>query len=132
MNNSWLYAAVLTVSVVAVIYLLYWRGFGVLKRIAAIVFIFRPGKNADRATLNSCTGWVRHVGRFRESRTYEFTLDAGLSNGSAEVTLMDRKKQQLLKLDQHSPAGKIELDAKSRYYLHWDFKSATGRCELHW
>lgn len=130
--NNWLYPAVLAVPIVTVIYLMYCKGFGVAKRIAAVVFVFRPGKNADRAVLNSCTGWVKHVGRFRESRTYEFILDVQLSKGNAEVALLDKKKRQLLKLGQESAAGEIELDAKEKYYLRWDFKSATGRCELHW
>lgn len=72
------------------------------------------------------------MGRFRESRTYEFTLEAQLSKGNVEVILLDKKKQQLLKLNRQSPSGKLELDAKNRYYLRWDFKGATGKCELHW
>ena len=34
------------------------------KCIRAILFVFVPGKNGDRVTLDSCTGWVRHMGRF--------------------------------------------------------------------
>lgn len=130
--NKWLYFAVLIVTIGTVIYLLYCKGLAVSKSIGAILFIFRPGRDADKATLDSCTGWVKHVGRFHESRTYEFTFDAQLSNGNVEVILLDKKKQQLMKLNQQSPAGKIELDAENRYYLQWDFKSATGKCELHW
>ncbi len=130
--SAWFYFVILTAAVCIAVYLLYYMGFGVAKRIAAVIFVFRPGKNADRAVLDSCTGWVKHVGRFRESGIYEFILDARLAKGNAEVALLDRNKQQLLKLNQQSPAGKIELYVKSRYYLRWDFKSATGRCELHW
>ena len=122
----------LVVPICALIYLLYIKGFAVSKRIRAIVFVFRPGKDADKATLNSCTGWVKHVGRFRENRIYEFTLDCQLSKGEAEVLILDRKKQQLLKLNRHFPVGRVELEEKSRYYLHWEFESATGKCELHW
>ena len=99
---------------------------------SAVVFVFRPGKNAYRADVISCTGWVRHAGRFRESRTYEFTLEARLPKGTVEVTLLDRKKRQLLKLAPASPTGKIEPDPKSRYYLRRDFQSATGKYRLHW
>lgn len=80
------------------------------------MFIFRPGKNAYRADVIS----------------YEFTLEAQLSKGTVEVTLLDRKKRQLLKLTPTSPTGKIEPDPKSRYYLRWDFQSATGKYRLHW
>ena len=83
---------------------------------SAVVFIFRPGKNAYRADVIS----------------YEFTLEAQLSKGTVEVTLLDRKKRQLLKLVPASPTGKIEPDPKNRYYLRRDFHSATGKCRLDW
>lgn len=110
----------------------YFRSIAVSKSITAIMFVFRRGKDTDRATLSSCTGWVKYMGRFHESRTYEFTFDAQLSKGNAEVILLDKKKQQLMKLNQQFPAERIELDAENSYYLRWDFKSATGKCELHW
>ena len=114
------------------IYLLYRQGFAVTKSIAAILFIFRPERQADRVSLDTCTGWVRHVGRFHESRIYEFHLNCQLSNGDTEVTLLNSQMQALLRLNRHQPAGTIELDRKSRYYLQWDFQSATGKCELCW
>lgn len=55
-----------------------------------------------------------------------------LSKGSAEVMLLDRDKRQLMKLDSQSLTGKIDLDAKNKYYLRWEFKGATGKCELRW
>ena len=103
-----------------------------MRRTAALIFVFRHGKNADTATLDACTGWVKHVGRFHESKTYEFYLDAQLSKGNVEVVLLDWKKQQLMKLTPQSPTCKIELDARNRYCLRWEFKGATGKCELRW
>ena len=120
------------VVVSAVIYILYCQGFAVLRRTVAIIFVFRHGKNADKATLDSCTGWVKHVGRFRESKTYKFFFDAQLTRGNVEVILLDRKKQQLIKLNPQHSTCKIDLDAKNRYYLRWEFKGATGKCELRW
>ncbi|MBD5507958.1 MAG: hypothetical protein HDR05_07900 [Lachnospiraceae bacterium] len=120
------------VVVYAFIYILYCQGFAVLRRTTAIMIIFRHGKNADKATLDSCTGWVKHAGKFRESKTYEFFLDAQLSKGNVEVILLDRKKQSLMKLNPQSPTYKIELDVRNRYYLRWEFKGATGKCELRW
>ena len=83
----------------AIIYLLYCQGIAISKSIAAVLFVFRPGRNADKATLDSCSGWVKHVGRFHESRTYEFVFDAQLSKGNAEVILLDREKRQLIRLN---------------------------------
>lgn len=112
-----------------------WRYLGsiaVSKRIFAILFVFRPGKDADRVTLDSCTGWVKRRGRFSESRTYEFTLDTQLTKGEAEVMLLGAKRERLMKLNRQSPTGKIDLAAKNRYYLRWEFEGATGKCALRW
>nr|WP_325213108.1 hypothetical protein [uncultured Oscillibacter sp.] len=113
-------------------YLLYRQGFAVTKSIAAVLFVFRPGKQADRVSLDSCTGWVRHASRFRQNGTYAFYLDCRLSKGNAEVALLDHEKRELLRLNEGRPAGKIELKGNTQYYLRWDFKNATGQCELRW
>lgn len=110
----------------------YFRSIAVSKCIAAILFVFLPCGDADKVTLDSCTGWVKHRGRFYESRTYEFTLNVQLSKGDVEVILLDSKKELLMKLNRQSPTGTINLDAKSRYYLRWKFEGATGKCELCW
>ncbi len=122
----------LVLVVCAGVYLLYRQGFAMSKSISAVLFAFRPGKDADRATLDSCSGWVSHAVRFRESRTYGFAFDGQLSRGNVAVTVLDREKQPLLQLDRQTPAGQVELDGNSRYYLRWEFKSATGKCELRW
>ena len=114
------------------IYLLYSRGLMVTKSIAAILFVFRPGREGDRARLDSCTGWVQHVVRLRGGRTYEFALERQLSKGSAEVFLLDQDERQLLELGGQSCGGRLTLEGDGRYYLRWEFKKATGRCELRW
>ena len=116
----------------ALVYLLYRQGFMVTKRIAAVLFVFRPGKRADNVSLDSCTGWVRHAGRFRKSGVYEFRLDCRLSKGSASVTLLDYQKRELLQLNQDNPTGKIELNGNARYFLRWRFAKTTGSCQLRW
>lgn len=124
------YHLIILLALGAVVYLLYRRGLAVTKCIAAVLFVFRPGQDADRAKLNSCTGWVRHMGRFRRGRTYDFSFEAWLSKGEAEVSLLDRDKRPLLKLNRQSPTGTIKLE--ERYYLRWEFQNATGQCELSW
>lgn len=113
-------------------YQMYQHGFAVSKSIMAVIFVFHPGLDGDRATVDRCTGWVSHAGRFRESRIYEFTLDARLTQGNVEVLLLNRKKAPLLKLSQWHPAAAATLYADERYFLRWEFSSATGECELHW
>lgn len=124
------YHLIILLALGAVVYLLYRRGLAVTKSIAAVLFVFRPGRDADRAKLNSCTGWVRHMGRFRRGRTYDFSFEARLSKGEAEVSLLDRDKRPLLKLNRQSPTGTVKLE--ERYYLRWEFQNATGQCELSW
>ncbi|NBI11466.1 hypothetical protein D1641_15850 [Colidextribacter sp. OB.20] len=126
--NFWVSVVILG----GVLYLLYRKGLVVTKCIAAILFVFRPGREADRVKLDSCTGWVQHVGRFRKDRTYEFSFEARLSQGDAEVSLLDRDKCPVLKLSRRSQKGRITLTGSGRYYLRWDFQSATGQCELRW
>ena len=111
----------------------FWGAIASTKCIVAILFVFLPGKNRDTAKMDACTGWVRHMGRFYENRTYSFVLDAQLTKGDVEVLLLDKKKQALLKLNRQFPSQAIDLDGrKSRYYLRWEFKSASGKCELRW
>ena len=116
----------------AVSYLLYDKGILIVRRTAAIMIVFQRGRNTDNATLTSCHGWLKYVRKFDESRTYEFSLDTQLSDGNAEVTLLDKEKRQLIKLNQQSPVGRIDLNAKTKCYLRWEFKNATGKCELRW
>ena len=115
-----------------VMYQLYYNGYAVSKSIMALVFIFHPGKDADRANVNSCSGWVSHVGQFRESRIYEFVLEARLTQGDVEVLLLDQEKQPLLRLNRWHPGGHVALDGNSRYFLRWEFSKASGQCELRW
>ena len=110
----------------------YFRSIAVSKYITAILFVFLPCRDADKVTLDSCTGWVQRVGRFHESSTYELILNTQLSKGEAEFSLLDRKKRPLLKLNRRCPSSRVELYADSRYYLRWQFINATGECELRW
>ncbi len=130
--NKYLYFAAFALLAGIFVYLLYRRGLIVSKSIRAVLFLFQPGDGLDRATVDACTGWVRHAGRFRESRSYVFTLDAQLSAGEAEVLLLDSGKQPLLRLDRHTPTATVQLDGERRYYLHWTFRSAAGKCRLRW
>ena len=116
----------------AAAYLLYCRGIAVTKSVAALLFVFRTGKDGDRAALDSCTGWVRHMGRFRRSGTYVFSLDCRLSKGDASVSLLDQEKRELLHLNRDRTSGSICLHRECRYSLRWEFQNATGKCVLRW
>lgn len=113
-------------------YVLYRQGIAQSKCIAAAFYVFLPGRSSDRVAMDSCNGWVRRMGKFREARTYEFTLDTQLSNGDVEVFLLDQEKQEILRLNPYFPSQQVSLSEKSRYYIHWEFRNATGKCELNW
>ena len=111
----------------------YWGAIAVTKSLSALFFSLAAGKRSDRVTLSACTGRVRHMGRFFESRSYTFILDDRLTGGEAEVLLLDRKKQPILRLNRQHPCETVELDGEnSRYYLRWEFRKASGQCELRW
>lgn len=130
--SKYLYVPAFAAILCAVCFLLYSRGIMVSKCVKAVLFLFRPGRDMDEATLDSCTGWVRHAGRSRDSRTYVFTLETQLSAGEAEVLLLDGEKEPLLRLDRSAPTGTVTLSGGSWYFLHWAFQGATGRCRLRW
>ena len=111
---------------------LYIRSLMESKSVAAVLYAHRPGRTADRLTLNSCTGWVRHVGRFRRSGTYAFSLDCRLSKGDASVLLLDQEKREFLHLNRYRASGSICLHRECRYSLRWEFQNATGKCVLCW
>jgi len=52
------------------------------------------------------------MGRFYESRTYTFVLDAQLSKGDVELLLLDKKKRPLLKLNRQFSSQTIDLAKK--------------------
>lgn len=130
--EAWLFWMLFAPLFGVAMYLLYQRGYAVTKSIMALLFVFDPGKDADRVTVDSCTGWVSHGGQFRESRTYEFVLNARLTKGDVEVLLLNQKKQPLLRMNKWHPAASAEVDGSSRYFLRWEFSNATGECELRW
>ena len=130
--NQWLVPVLIAAAGCAVMYLLYSRGVVITKSICAVLFVLRSKREMDSVTLDACSGWVRHMIRFGQSGTYEFTLDAQLSRGDAEVFLLDKHKQQLLALNRSLPVGRADLDQRSRYYLCWRFQCAAGKCQSRW
>lgn len=128
--NQWLYVPAFMAVFCAVMYLLYRKGVVSTKCIRAILFVFRPGKDADRFTLDSCTGWVEHRGRFHGCRAV--ALDARLSKGEAEVLLLDQDRRPVWRLSRQCPEREWEPEEGTRYYLRWEFKGASGKCELRW
>ena len=127
-----LFTVVSVAALMAFLNVGYRQGFLTSKRIAAALFIFRRSENGESATVDSCSGSLRHTVRFPESRSYQFHFHGGLSKGDAEIMLSDAKKQPLLRLNRCAPTGVVKLDKNNKYFLRWEFRKATGRCELSW
>ncbi len=125
--------AVVAASVL-VQYTLYINGYLVVKAIRALIFrgSVRRWKTRPAARVVACTGSVRKILKFKESRTYQFVFTAEISKGSITAEIQNRHKETILKLDETSPRGVIAVQSGERYYLVVRFKQATGRFELTW
>ncbi|HOQ74406.1 MAG: hypothetical protein WAP45_11085 [Limnochordia bacterium] len=118
----------------AVQYLLYINGFLVIRAISALVF-FSPVPwwgTAPRARVKACTGFVRKVIKFKESRTYHFSFSSEVSKGSITAEIQGRNKETLLVLDGEKTSDVLDVQSGERYYLVVRFKRATGSFELSW
>jgi len=133
MRTLWI---VLTVVVLGglIQYILYINGYLVIKSIAAVVFwgSARRWRTRPAAKVRSCSGWVKKVLKFKESREYQFALDLQVSKGSISVEVQNRYKEPVLVLDSENPQGVLAVDCGERYYLVVRFKKATGSFELTW
>ena len=127
-----LFTVVSAAALLALLNVGYRQGFLTSKRIAAALFVFQHSGNGESVTVDSCSGSLRHTVRFQESRAYQFNFHGDLSRGDAEIVLSDGKKQPLLRLNRCSPTGTAKLAKNNKYFLRWEFRKATGRCELSW
>lgn len=109
------------------IYALYINGVGTAGSKRAVKYI--GSRNGAQFTL--CSGTLRRVIRFSESRTYQFELDCFLSHGTMSVEILDSQKNPLLILSEKNKSGSVQLTKKTRYYLATRFQKATGEYTLH-
>nr|MDE7297452.1 hypothetical protein [Lachnospiraceae bacterium] len=70
---------VIALCACAAFYLLYINGWMIINAKRAVMYI--GSRRGNQATFSSCTGYIKRVVRFRESRTYHFTFEPELSAG---------------------------------------------------
>ena len=116
-----------------VFYLLYINGYLITQVKKAAMFVGKIGGNGMcRAKFSYCSGYIKRIVKFKESREYDFTLNSDLSIGEFTAELIDSSKHIIFKLDCNHPCGFVIADSKARYYLILRFKSASGNFELKW
>lgn len=121
------------IAVVLVFYALWCSGYLVVNRKRAVLFVGSlPGKSRCGAKFSSCTGYMKRVIRFKESRSYEFDFQSTVTKGFVAVEVQDRNKEIILQLNKNVPKGTVAVSEKQRYYLVFRFENADGAYELRW
>ena len=125
--------AIVFVSILVFFYLLWVNGYMVLNVKRAVLFVGSlRGKNHCEASFTSCSGYVKRVIKFSESRGYTFHLDSDVSKGNIHVIVQSRKKEALLDLTPERASGVLAVNKKDLYYLTLKFEAADGRIKLKW
>lgn len=93
--------------------------------------MFLGSKRGKKAMFSSCTGYIKRVVKFKESKIYHVDFNVELEKGEVTLELLDTRKQVILSLN-GSEGAKIEVESGKRYYMILRFKSATGSYEVSW
>lgn len=118
------------VAIVIIFYVLYMNGFVALNGKKAATYMAAPG--GKRVSFSACNGATKRVIKFKESRTYEFTFEPSLNTGAVTMTLLDYNKKKVLVLDGNTRTGSVEAEAGKRYFMIFQFKTASGKYEIDW
>lgn len=122
-------AIILLVFIGILSYLLYINGYMVISSKRA--FMFLGSERGKKAMFSSCTGYVKRVVKFKESKVYNIDFKLELEKGEVVLELLDAKKQVILSLNK-SECSKIKVENGKRYCMILRFKSATGSYEVTW
>ena len=108
---------------------LYFNGFLVLNSKRALTFVgVRQGREAS---FTACTGQIRRIVRFPESKCFQMTFTPQLTKGDVYVELLDHK-QQILLLDSSTQTGHVSAEKGRAYTLVIHFRAASGKYTLFW
>lgn len=114
---------------VAAFYLLYINGYMIINAKRATLFL---GKERGKyARFASCSGYMKRVIRFRESREYVFSFETELEKGEVCVELWKGNKDKILSLTDRGTQT-VSVESKERHYLILRFVSATGSYHIDW
>lgn len=124
------------IAVFGLVYLLYINGVGVINSKSALVYQGYPriGKNKNRikASFISCCGTVKRVIRLQPGKRYRFVFSSVITKGTVCVEIRDKKKENLVVLDQEHPSVILSVEPGDRLYVTTRFTGADGKYELSW
>lgn len=117
-----------------VFYILYINGYMIINAKRAVMFMgsMRGKNNSCKAIFSSCDGYIKRVIRFRKSQIYNAIFDCEMTDGTMTVELLDSTRQSILTLDDTRKSGQVFLNKNERYYLVFQFHSASGQYRLKW
>ena len=116
--------------ITAIYYILYINGYLVFNNKKALTFV--GSKRGNKASFSSCTGTLKRVVKFDTDKICKVTLDCQLSKGEMSARLLDSAKREIMHLTSVNQTAAVNVEKGKRYYLVFDFKSASGSYELKW
>lgn len=120
--------------VLGALYVLYLMGFVPISTRRALTFVGAGDWESQcvGASFTACSGTIRRVLRFRESRSYSFRLSGHLQQGDVTVQILDARRCPVLSLTADRPDGILSIQKGARYFLLIRFQSASGDYQLEW
>ena len=116
-----------------IFYVLYINGYLVFGSKRAKVFVGKNrGTKAYWIQFVECSGELKRVVKFRKSKEYHFLLNANVAEGAVKIEIWNKEKEVVLSLTPEQPEGSLVADKKNRYYMVYQFESASGAYELTW
>lgn len=116
-----------------IFYVLYINGYLVFGSKRAKVFVGKNrGTNAYWIQFVECSGKLKRIVKFRKSKEYQFFLNANVAEGTVKIEIWNKEKEVVLSLTPEQPEGSLVADKKNRYYMVYQFESASGAYELTW
>ena len=93
--SEFMILAIVFISMLVLFYFLWVNGYMILNAKRALLFVGSlRGKNKCEVSFSSCSGYVKKVIKFNESREYTFKLDGDVSKGSIHV-IVENKNEEL-------------------------------------
>ncbi len=114
-------------------YLLYINGYISLRTVSTLYFFGSANlyRNCS-AKFTRCSGSIKRILKFNDTRLVTFTFDSNINEGSVDLFILNKDKETVLTLNSDNPTGTLTIQAKERYYIKIKFCRASGNYKLNW